>query len=198
MPAVDKTGPPNGPEEPEASAGRITQATSVAVVAAALLVWWPAFDLGAYGVIFFQQLLALWAASTAIFLVSLTAGPRDRVSWPRRLALLLPSLWLAIAIVVPEIGANPWSRGLFYLAIMLTIVGIPFLAAVLLRVTIAGYEEIPNRRRIAAAGVVGIVAIASFGLGTFNNRFLTCNDFVISGNDTPQNCSNGSGHLQNR
>jgi len=56
------------------------------------VVWWPAFDLGAYGVIFFQQLLALWAASTAIFLVSLTAGRRDRVSRPRRLALLLPSL----------------------------------------------------------------------------------------------------------
>ena len=107
------------------------QATSVAVVAAALVVWWPAFDLGAYGVIFFQQLLALWAASTAIFLVSLTAGRRDRVSWPRRLALLLPSLWLLLALVVPEAGAKPWSRALFYVAIVLTLAGAPFLAALL-------------------------------------------------------------------
>jgi hypothetical protein len=198
MGAVEEPGPVNGRDEPEASADRTTQATSVAVVAAALVVWWPAFDLGAYGVIFFQQLLALWAASTAIFLVSLTAGRRDRVSWPRRLALLLPSLWLVLAIVVPEIGAEPLSRALFYLAVVLTLAGTPFLAALLLRVTIEGYEEIPNRRRLLAAGVVGIVAIASFGLGSFNNRFLTCNDFVISGNDTPQNCSHGPGHLGTR
>jgi len=171
------------------------QATSVAVVAAALVVWWPAFDLGAYGVIFFQQLLALWAASTAVFLVSLTAGGRTRVSWPRRLALLVPSLWLLLAIVLPEMGIRTWSRALFYLAIVLTLAGAPFLAALLLRVTIAGYEQIPNRRRILAAAIVGMVAIASFGLGKFNGRFLTCDDFVISGNDTPPGCSQGRGHL---
>ena len=81
MGAVEQPSPGGGRDASEANADRITQATSVAVVAAALLVWWPAFDLGAYGVIFFQQLLALWAASTAIFLVSLTAGRRGRVSW---------------------------------------------------------------------------------------------------------------------
>jgi hypothetical protein len=154
--------------------------------------------LGAYGVIFFQQLLALWAASTAIFLVSLTSGRRARVSWPRRLALLLPSLWLLLAIVLPEVGVRTWSRALFYVAIVLTLAGMPFLAALLLRVTIAGYDQIPNRRRLLAAAIVGIVAITSFGLGKFNSRFLTCNDFVISGNDTPPSCSQGRGHLGNR
>ncbi|HEX3199364.1 MAG TPA: hypothetical protein VHR39_17600 [Propionibacteriaceae bacterium] len=198
MGADEETGPANGSEGPKANADRITQATSVAVVAAALVVWWPAFDLGAYGVIFFQQLLALWAASTAIFLVSLTAGRRARVSWPRRLALLLPSLWLLLAIVLPEVGVRTWSRALFYVAIVLTLAGMPFLAALLLRVTIAGYEQIPNRRRLLAAAIVGIVAITSFGLGKFNGRFLTCNDFVISGNDTPPSCSQGHGHLGNR
>jgi hypothetical protein len=74
---------------------------------------------------------------------------------------------------------------LFYLAIALTLGGAPFLAALLLRVTISGYEEIPPRRRLIGAAVVVIVAIASFGLGQFNNRFLTCNDFIVSGNDTP-------------
>jgi hypothetical protein len=177
---------------------RITQATSVAVVAAALVVWWPAFVLGAYGVVFFQQLLSLWAASTAIFLASLTAGRRARVSWPRRLALLIPSLWLLLAIAVPPGESEPWSRALFYLATVLTLAGIPFLTALLLRVTIAGYEQIPSRRRLVAAAVVALVAIASFGLGQFNNRFLTCSDFIVSGNDTPPGCAQGQGHLGKR
>jgi len=194
MGAVEETGPGDR-RDGEARADRTTQATSVAVVAAALLVWWPAFDLGAYGVIFFNQFLSLWAASTAIFLVSLTAGRRFRVSWPRRLALLLPSLWLLLAFVLPEAGSKTWSRALFFLAIVLTLAGIPFLAALLLRVTISGYEQIPSRRRLIAAGLVAMVAIASFGLGKFNNRFLTCNDFVVSGNDTPHGCAQGRGHL---
>jgi hypothetical protein len=195
MAAVEETGPGNRRDRPAVGADPITQATSVAVVAAALLVWWPAFDLGAYGAIFFNQFLSLWAASTAIFLVSLTAGRRARVSWPRRLALLLPSLWLLLAFVLPEAGSEALSRALFFLAIVLTLAGIPFLAALVLRVTISGYEQIPARRRLVAAGLVAIVAIASFGLGKFNNRFLTCNDFIVSGNDTPNGCAQGHSHL---
>jgi hypothetical protein len=198
MGAGEVSGPADNSDIVEASTDRTTQATSVAVVAAALVVWWPAFDLGAYGVLFFNQFLSLWAASTAIFLVSLTAGRRARVSWARRLALLIPSLWLLLAFALPEGGARPWSRALFYTAVMLTLAGAPFLAALLLRVTIAGYQQIPSRRRLVAAAVVGTVAIAAFGLGQFNNRFLTCNDFVISGNDTPPGCAPGHGHLGNR
>jgi hypothetical protein len=108
------------------------------------------------------------------------------------------SLWLLLAIAVPPGESEPWSRALFYLATVLTLAGIPFLTALLLRVTIAGYEQIPSRRRLVAAAVVALVAIASFGLGQFNNRFLTCSDFIVSGNDTPPGCAQGQGHLGKR
>lgn len=97
--------------------------------------------------------------------------------------------------MLPEAGSKAWSRALFLVAIVLTLAGIPFLAALVLRVTISGYEQIPSRRRLVAAGLVVIVAIASFGLGKFNNRFLTCDDFIVSGNDTPPGCAQGQGHL---
>jgi hypothetical protein len=74
----------------------------------------------------------------------------------------------------------------------------PFLAALLLRVTIAGYEQIPTAAGSSLQRSLGIVAITSFGLGKCNSRFLTCNDFVISGNDAPPSCSQGRGHLGNR
>jgi hypothetical protein len=198
MGADEGSGPAENGDRVEASTARITQATSVAVVAAALVGWLPAFAVGGYGVICFNQLLSLRSASTAIFLTSLTAGRRARLSWARRLALLIPSLWLLLAFALPERGPEPWSRALFYVAIVLTLAGTPFLAALLLRVTIAGYEQIPSRRRLVAAAIVGIVAIAGFGLGQLNNRFLTCNDFIISGNDTPPGCAQGHGHLGSR
>jgi hypothetical protein len=43
------------------------RALSVSAVGAAVISWWPAFTLGAYHTVFFEQLLALWAASTAAF-----------------------------------------------------------------------------------------------------------------------------------
>jgi hypothetical protein len=164
-------------------------------VGASLVVWWPAFTLGTYGGVFFEQALSLWAASTAVFLVSLTAARRDRVSWPRRLALLLPSLWLGMTIAVPTGYEHRLSEPLFYVGAVLTLAGIPFLTALLLRVTIAGYEQIPIRRRLVAAAVVATVAVLAFVLGQIHNRFLTCTDFTVSGNYAPPGCTHGPGHL---
>ena len=39
-------------------------------VATSLLVWWPAFTLGVYKTIFFEQIFTLWAAATAAFVVA--------------------------------------------------------------------------------------------------------------------------------
>jgi hypothetical protein len=64
---------------------------AVAPVGAAVLSWWPAFTLGAYHTVFFEQVLALWAASTAAFVILVIFKQRQAVSWPHRLALLLPA-----------------------------------------------------------------------------------------------------------
>jgi hypothetical protein len=192
---TQQEGPAYGGDGVYHQVDRVTKATSVAAVAASLVVWWPAFTLGAYGVVFFEQTLSLWAASMAVFLVSLTAGRRDRVSWPRRLTLLLPSLWLLVAMVVPPGADTTTSRALFLMSVALTLVGIPYLAALLLRVSIAGYEQLPSRRRLVAAAVVAAVAVGAFVLGQINNRFLTCSDFTVSGNYAPPGCTEGQGHL---
>ena len=63
-------------------------------VATSLLVWWPAFTLGVYGEIFFEQLFALWAAATAAFFVAvLLLGRRAQ---PAVYSLLLPSVWILL------------------------------------------------------------------------------------------------------
>ena len=55
-------------EHREASTSRRQDGrVGVAMVGMAVVVWWPAFTLGAWGDLFFDQLLAVWAAATAAF-----------------------------------------------------------------------------------------------------------------------------------
>src|SRR6478752_8640889 len=84
-----------------------------AALAGAALGAWPAFTLGVYGVVFFEQHLALWAAATSAFLaLGYSRGPRV---WrrPMVLALLLPTLWILLAWILPVGGTSGIYQALF-------------------------------------------------------------------------------------
>jgi hypothetical protein len=49
---------------------------------------------------------------------------------------------------------------------------------------------------VAAVSVVALVMLISFVIGTQHPRVLTCEDFSISGNFAPENCSPGTGTTQ--
>jgi hypothetical protein len=67
------------------------------------------------------------------------------VSWPRRLALLLPSVWLVVAFGLPTGTESGHSRALYWLALALTLAGSPYLAWALLRITLSGYDALTHR-----------------------------------------------------
>lgn len=166
---------------------------AAAAVAAAALGWWPAFTLGVYGVIFFEQLLALWAAATTAFLtVGLARGAR---MWRRPIVwtLLLPSLWLLLGWLVPVGGTSGIYQVVFWLGVAVTVVGMPALAAFMTRMLIPGAERLRGRDASIAVGAVLVVMVTAYALGSHHPRFLTCQDFTISGNYAPQNCSPGRG-----
>jgi hypothetical protein len=167
------------------------RALAVASVGAAIVSWWPAFTLGAYDTVFFEQLLALWASSTAAFLALVVFKGRRSVAWPRRLALLLPSVWLIVAFALPTGTEGGHRASLFWLALALTVAGGPYLAWVLLRITLVGYDTLTHRQRWAVVGVVAAVALIAFALGRLNPYFLTCEDFTVSGNSAPPGCTEG-------
>jgi hypothetical protein len=166
---------------------------AAAAIAGATLGWWPAFTLGVYGVIFFEQHLALWAAATSAFLA--LGFARGLRVWrrPAVLALLLPSLWMALAWILPVGGTSGIYQVLFWLGVVITVLGMPALAAFMVRVLIPGAERLQGREKFAAIGVVAFVMLTSFFIGTQHPRMLTCEDFSISGNFAPENCSPGTG-----
>jgi hypothetical protein len=161
-------------------------------VAAGLIGWWPAFTLGAWGVVFFQQMLALWVAATSVFAVILLARPRELLRRPSWLVLLIPSIWV-VGTLVGAGGSSALSGTLFWLGVVVTILGFPAMAALLVRIVVPDTERLRGRSAVIALSVVGVVMLGSFTLGRLHPRLLTCEDFAISGNSEPVGCAPGEG-----
>lgn len=167
---------------------------TAAVVAGggALVVWEPAFTLGAYHVVFYYQLLTLWAVSTGVLLSALLLRERlPRHGWMYLACLALPSVWLSIAAIVPHKGGTP--RELLFLAGgILSVIGTPLLTWTLLRILLFGESELSARQQWRVVGTIALVGVLAFTLGTLNHVFLTCGDFNVSGNSVPKGCRPGS------
>ena len=159
-------------------------------VAASLLVWWPAFTLGVYKTIFFEQIFALWAAATSAFLVAVLMLGRRAWAKPAVYSLLLPSVWLLVTWLTPADVPGFGLDVLFWLGVVLTLIGLPAMVSLVILVAIPGAETVRKPGPVAVAiGVIAIVGVLSFIVGTQHPRLLTCEEFTISGNDQPVGCT---------
>ncbi|HQR27407.1 MAG TPA: hypothetical protein PLP61_10250 [Nocardioides sp.] len=178
---------------PEAAPVRLDRETRRVVaisVAASSIGWWPAFTLGVYGVIFFEQHLALWAAATSAFIAVEVSGGRRVLRRVSNYTLLLPSLWLVLIWLLPVTDSTARYL-LFWFGVLVTLLGMPALAAFLVRLLIPGAENLPRRQAAIAIVAVAIVMAAAYLLGTQHPHMLSCDDFTISGNFAPANCNPG-------
>ncbi len=96
-----------------------------------------------------------------------------------------------LAWALPPGGTALPNRLLFWFGIAVTVLGIPVMAALLVRLLVPGAGRISGRSAAVALGVVLLVMLVSYGLGTQNTRILTCDDFTVSGNVAPPGCSPG-------
>lgn len=156
-----------------------------------IALWWPAFTLGAWGTLFFDQGLTVWAASVGALVVVLIQ-PRGRKRVGKALALLVPSLWVVLEFVLVEESTDVLSTVLIVISGFAAILGLPVTIWVLARVVWPEFgEDIVWSRRLIVLGAVVLIAVASFLLGANQSRFLTCGDFTISGNSEPPGCTPG-------
>jgi len=164
----------------------------VAMVGMVAIAWWPAFTLGAWGEVFFDDILALWAASTAAFVFVLVERRPVGGRLVRAFVLLLPSVWLVLNFVVADDTTDLALAIVDLAAIAAVLLGIPFTLWVLVRVVWPDFATETRRRTkwLIAVVVLG-VAVTSFVLGLNQEHFLTCGDFAISGNSEPPGCTPG-------
>lgn len=174
---------------------RARRTIGAVAVAAAVVAWWPAFTLGAWGGVFFEQVLALWAAATAAFIIVWLREGTQRLPRAVTATLLLPSLWIALSFL-PVAEGTVASETITWFGIGLTVIGLPFMGWVILQVARPDVvEAVAGRTWAVAVLAVVTVSLLSFALGRLHPYFLTCDDFRISGNNVPANCTPGETSL---
>lgn len=164
------------------------RAFALVVIGMSIAIWWPAFTLGAWGELFFDQLLTVWVAATVgIVLVLTQPKSMGRRGW-RVVALAVPSLWLVLAFSPADLD-NGSVLVADVIAMLVGLLGIPFTLWTLVGILWPeAFSALSRRLRWGIAAIVACVAMASFLLGVFNSRFMTCQDFELSGNSRPPTC----------
>lgn len=166
------------------------RATLLITVTASTVAFGLAFNVGAFNTIFFDVYLSVWVIATAVLVGSFLTDlpPQD---WRGRLMLLLPTAWIVAAWIGGPGEQDTAADVVFVLTIVVTVVSLPFVAWVLVSVVNPDFVELPVPNRIAVLAGVLIFALAGYGLGARNDIFLNCDDFKVSGNDLPANCTSG-------
>ncbi|WP_323744280.1 hypothetical protein [Pseudoclavibacter sp. VKM Ac-2888] len=161
----------------------------VVMVGMAAVAWWPAFTLGAWGEVFFDDILGFWAASTAAFVFVLLERRRVWGRLWRAGLLLVPTMWLVLNFLVDDDSGNLGVAFVDLAAILVVLVCVPFTLWVLLRIVWPDFVDRTSlHRRWLIVAVVGGIVVVAYVLGLNQAHFLTCDDFAISGNSLPPGC----------
>ncbi len=163
------------------------RATLLITAGSASVAFTVGFNLGAFGVVFFDKLLAVWVIATVIFVGSIVSDLPPR-TWPRRLVLLVPSLWLIAAWIDNAYSFDSDERIVFALTVAVTMFVLPVVGWILITTINSDFAELPGRKKGIVIATVGLALIIGFGIGARNDLLLNCGDFKISGNDLPANC----------
>jgi hypothetical protein len=163
------------------------RATLLILVPSASVGFALAFNLGAFGVVFFDRILAVWVMATIVLVASLvTSLPPN--GWLGRIVLLIPSVWLLLAFIDSPDREGSLDDGIFVATIAVTVICLPFIAWILISAINPEFLQLPRSSKTVIVVTVLVFAIAGWALGYRNNTFLTCDDFKISGNDLPASC----------
>lgn len=164
----------------------------LAAIALSLATWPVTFTLGTHGEVFFQDVFNIWIASIAALIAGAivwrTREGEAYFTWWGAGLLLIPTVWMASAALLHERSV--------LLNIVLTVVmlfgSLPYVGYVLLTVAAPDAMELRHPRLITGLAVcVLVVNTASFFVGKYNNMFMTCRDFIVAGDQPPENCWNG-------
>lgn len=183
---LDRAGRPRG-----------VRAFFAATLGAALLVWNLTFSLGAYHTVFYWRLFQIFVVATVLLLGAIVLRDSLRVRLWTMALLALPTLWVVVRVIAFAGNADVQQAADLGLGI-LVVISMPFTLLAAARIVSPEYFALQGRRfKAIAVGIVAVVAIAGFLVGQFNYVFTTCQDYVVAGDNQPDNCNHSTGYRPN-
>ena len=158
-------------------------------VVASLYVFDTAFHYGAYRTINFHQIQHIAVVSLVIVIGALLLRRQLHVHlWV--LALLAPPILLFLyRLATPQKHAVEAIRLSDNALVILNIVVLPVIGWIVARLLAPEYFNLPGwRLKLAVLTTVAIIAAIGYLAGRFNDRSLTCQDFITAGDKPPANC----------
>jgi hypothetical protein len=161
-------------------------------VAAAFFSWDIGFEFGVYGEIFFEKVFVAWSVSLALLIIFIII-PKKLLPVPPSLwaATAIPTLWLCIALANRAAPDDILFRhALTVLGFLAVLACIPYVAFVIISVLYPEFTRFKSPGpRLGIMLIVIIMVVAGYLIGSNHDRFLTCDDFKLSGHFVPVNCS---------
>lgn len=163
-------------------------------VVASLYVFDTAFHFGAYRAVNFHQMQHISVVSLVIVIGVLLVRRQLRVH-PWVLALLAPPILLFFfRLATPQKHPVEAIRLTDDALVILNTVFLPVIGWIVARLLAPEYFGLPSwRLKIAVVATLAIIAGFGYVEGRFNDRALTCEDFINAGDKPPANCM-PSGH----
>ena len=169
-----------------------TRSAIVISVAIAYFAWDLGFELGVHGTVFFEKVFLVWSVSVAL-LVIFSIIPKAFLPVPRSLwfATAIPTLWLLLGLMNRAAPDEILIRHALTILGFVVVLGcFPYVAYVIISVIYPDFTAMKRTKPKFGIVVVFIaMMIVGYLIGANHYRFITCEDFEISGQFVPANCS---------
>ena len=165
---------------------------ALAAVTLGLLTWPIAFNLGAYGEIFYANIFQVVVASSILLVIAVADDSRSSGwNWLIRVALAAPMVWLLAAGYVVGSTSEALDRPGFAVSLMIILCcSVPLTLRLLVDLSMPELSQAGSRKvLVSIVTLVAVVGAIGFLVGRENPRFLTCHDFSIAGAAEPEGCA---------
>lgn len=149
------------------------------------------FEFGVHGTIYFEKVFFVWSVSLSMLLIFIII-PKKRLPVPPSLwiATAIPTLWVLIGLAERAATDELLIRHFLTVLGFVAVLGcIPYLAIVLASVIYPDFTKMAGTLpKIGITVVIGVMVTVGYLVGSNHQRFLTCDDFELSGQYVPEDC----------
>ena len=160
-------------------------------VACSYFAWDLGFEFGVHGTIYFEKVFFVWSISFSMLLIFIII-PKKLLPVPPSLwiATAIPTLWVLIGLAERAAPDEIMIRHVLTILGFIAVLGcIPYMAMVLASVIYPDFMKMDRTLpKIGISIVLATMVLVGYLLGANHQKFLTCEDFELSGQFVPENC----------